>query len=70
MRTRNITVAVSIEAHHKARLWAAEFDVSLSAILSALLEQLPTNPNAARIASHMRSSVPFEAIIPAGPTKA
>jgi hypothetical protein len=51
MRTRNVTLAISHEAHHKARLWAAQYDVSLSAVVSALLEGLPTNPNARRAAN-------------------
>ena len=50
MRTRNITLAISNEAHHRARLWAAQHDVSLSKIVSALLEGLPANPYAARAA--------------------
>ena len=58
MRTRNVTLAISIEAHHRARLWAAQHDVSLSAVVSALLEHLPTNPNAARAAHSVRRPQP------------
>ena len=53
MRTRNVTLAISHEAHHKARIWAAQNDVSLSAVLSALLEGLPANPNAGRAAGQV-----------------
>ena len=45
MQTRNVTLAISPKAHHKARLWAAQYDVSLSAVISTLLEGLPDNPN-------------------------
>ena len=34
--------AISPEAHLKARLWAAHHDVSLSAVISTLLEGCPT----------------------------
>ena len=54
MQTRNITLAVSTEAHHNARLWAAQHDVSLSAVVSALLHGLPTNPNAVLAARDLR----------------
>jgi len=46
MPTRNVTLAISPEAHLKARLWAAHHDVSLSALISTLLEGLSSNPNA------------------------
>jgi hypothetical protein len=46
MPTRNVTLAISPQAHLKARLWAAQHDVSLSAVVSALLEGLPTDRNA------------------------
>ncbi|MGA9586134.1 MAG: hypothetical protein WBQ95_12445 [Terracidiphilus sp.] len=53
MPTRNVTLAISQEAHLTARLWAARHDVSLSAIVSALLEGLPNNPNAVRVAERI-----------------
>jgi hypothetical protein len=54
MRKRNLTLAISPEAHLKARLWAARYDVSLSAIVSTLLEGLPDNPKAVRAAERSR----------------
>ena len=53
MPTRNLTLAISQEAHLKARLWAAHYDVSLSALVSTLLEGMPSNPNAARAAERI-----------------
>ncbi|MGC2613040.1 MAG: hypothetical protein WA354_03340 [Terracidiphilus sp.] len=53
MPTRNVTLAISQQAHLKARLWAAQNDVSLSAVISALIEGLPDNPNAARAAERL-----------------
>ena len=53
MPTRNVTLAISREAHLKARIWAAHYDVSLSAIIATLLEGLPSNPNAARAAERI-----------------
>jgi hypothetical protein len=53
-RTRNVTLAISDEAHHKARVWAAQHDVSLSAVLSELLENLPNSPNAEHAARRIR----------------
>ena len=40
--TRNITLAVSEDAHQKARRFAFERRTSLSAIVGFLLENLPT----------------------------
>ncbi|MGA9585746.1 MAG: hypothetical protein WBQ95_10490 [Terracidiphilus sp.] len=56
MPTRNVTLAISQQAHLKARLWAAHHDVSLSAVISALIEGLPSNPNAARAADRIHSN--------------
>jgi len=53
MPTRNVTLAISPEAHLKARLWAAHHDVSLSALISTLLEGLSSNPNAERAAARI-----------------
>ena len=50
MRKRNLTLTISNENHMKARLWAAQNDVSLSAIISALIESLPNNPKARQLA--------------------
>jgi hypothetical protein len=50
MQKRNFTLAISKEAHHKARLWAAQYDVSLSALVCAFFEGLNTNPDAHRAA--------------------
>jgi hypothetical protein len=50
MQKRNLTLSISNEAHLKARLWAAQYDVSLSALVCAFFEGLPNNPNARRAA--------------------
>jgi hypothetical protein len=38
---RNITITVSDEAHRRARLWAADHDMSVSKVVSTILEMLP-----------------------------
>jgi hypothetical protein len=38
---RNITVSVSDATYREARIWAAERDVSVSAVVAFLLETLP-----------------------------
>ena len=65
--TRNVTLAISNEAHHKARVWAALNDVSLSAVLSAVLESLPSSPNAARCAQRIRQRTPPHPRVPQAP---
>jgi hypothetical protein len=45
---RNITVSVNDESYRTARVWAAERDVSLSAIVAYLIEHLPERNDAAR----------------------
>jgi len=43
---RNITVAISDDAYRRARVWAAQRDTSLSAVVKHLLETLPGNKRA------------------------
>ena len=38
---RNITVTIPDDAYLRARVWAAEHDTSLSAVVKYLLETLP-----------------------------
>lgn len=38
---RNITVTIPDEAYRRARVWAAQRDTSLSAVVRYLLESLP-----------------------------
>jgi hypothetical protein len=38
---RNITLTVRDEAHRRARIWAANHDMSVSKAVSAILERLP-----------------------------
>ena len=45
---RNITVSVPDDAYRKARIWAAERDVSVSAIVAYLIQNLPDQKRAAR----------------------
>ena len=45
-RMKNVTVAISDIAHLKARVWAAEHETSLSAVVAYLLETLPKNSRA------------------------
>ncbi len=48
MRDKNITVTVSSEAYRQARVWAAQRDTSVSAVVEYLIETLPRIPRAAR----------------------
>jgi hypothetical protein len=41
---RNITVAVSDQAYRRARVWAAQRDSSISAIVQYCIERLPGLP--------------------------
>jgi hypothetical protein len=41
---RNITVTIPDDAYHRASIWAAERDTSVSAVVKYLLETLPTLP--------------------------
>ena len=45
---RNITVSVSDETYIQARVWAAQRDTSLSAIVQYLLQTLPSVTKAVR----------------------
>jgi hypothetical protein len=45
---KNITVAVSDIAYLKARVWAAEHDTSISAVVAWFLNALPAYKAAAR----------------------
>jgi hypothetical protein len=38
---RNITVTIPDDAYRRARIWAAEHDTSLSAVVKYLLETMP-----------------------------
>jgi hypothetical protein len=44
---RNITVSVSDETYRQARIWAAQRDTSVSAIVQYLLQTLPSVTRAA-----------------------
>jgi hypothetical protein len=48
MRDKNITVTVSSEAYRQARIWAAQHDTSISAVVEYLIQTLPGIPRAAR----------------------
>jgi hypothetical protein len=48
MRDKNITVTVSTEAYRQARIWAAQRDTSVSAVVEYLIQTLPGLPRAAR----------------------
>jgi hypothetical protein len=69
MRKRNLTLAISNEAHHKARLWAAQYDISLSALVCAFFEGLSTNPNAHRAALGVTRQAARSATPAPAPTK-
>jgi hypothetical protein len=58
--TKNITVTVPEETYRQARVWAAERDTSISAVVAYLLESLPGIPRAARAfpARHAPASTP------------
>ena len=43
---RNITVSVSDQAYRQARIWAAQRDTSVSAVVQYLLQTLPGMPRA------------------------
>jgi hypothetical protein len=45
---RNITVAISDQTYTQARVWAAQRDTSVSAVVEYLLKTLPGIPKAAR----------------------
>jgi hypothetical protein len=45
---RNITVSVSDETYRQARVWAAQRDSSVSAVVQYLLQTLPSISRAAR----------------------
>jgi putative lipase involved disintegration of autophagic bodies len=53
---KKITVAVHERIYHQARVWAAEHDTSLSAVVAYLLETLPGIPRAARAFPSPQSS--------------
>jgi hypothetical protein len=58
---RNITVAIPDDVHLRARVWAAQRDTSLSAVVRYLLETLPG-------ISRSASAFPVSKPNPAGPT--
>jgi hypothetical protein len=43
---RNITVTVSDQSYRQARVWAAQRDTSVSAVVQYLLQTLPGMPRA------------------------
>ena len=45
---KRITIAVHERTYHLARIWAAQHDTSVSAVVAYLLETLPGIPRAAR----------------------
>jgi hypothetical protein len=66
---RNITVAVPDDVYRRARLWAAEHDTSVSAVVAYLLETMPgiKRSNLAfpvRISNPMDSSAPSSGAAP------
>ena len=44
MRDKNITVTVSTEAYRQARIWAAQHDTSISAVVEYLIQTPARNP--------------------------
>ncbi len=58
---RNITVSVSDETYIQARVWAAQRDTSVTAIVQYLLQTLPSVTKAARafpVRDHEASDTP------------
>ena len=45
---KNVTVAISDTAWHRGRVWAAERNTSLSAVVTYLLQYITSNPEAGR----------------------
>ena len=45
---RNITVAVPDDVYTRARVWAAQRDISVSAVVKYLLDSLPGSQRAAK----------------------
>ena len=45
---RNITVTINDDVYRQARIWAAEHDTSVSAVVGHLLQTLQNIPRAAR----------------------
>jgi hypothetical protein len=65
---KKITVAVHERTYHQARVWAAEHDTSLSAVVAYLLETLPGIPRAARaFPSPQSPSAPTPTALPDTP---
>jgi hypothetical protein len=60
---RNITVTIPDDAYRRARVWAAQRDTSLSAVVKHLLETLPGSSRAA-------STFPLRNSNPASPSPA
>jgi hypothetical protein len=57
---RNITVTISDDSYRRARIWAAERDTSVSAVVRHILETLPGINRAAK-AFPLRNSNPVNA---------
>jgi len=62
---KRITVAVHEKTYRQARVWAAENDISLSALVAWLLEMLPGIPRDARAFPPARNASTAE---PASPS--
>ena len=52
---RNITLAVSEEAHRRVRIWVAQHDTSISAFMSYCLEHLPVLPIVKSADAHFKA---------------
>ena len=53
---RNITVAVSDGAYRRARVWAAQHDTSISAVVGYCIEHLPGMPVAQQAVASLKSN--------------
>jgi hypothetical protein len=65
---KKITVAVHERTYHQARVWAAEHDTSLSAVVAYLLETLPGIPRAARAFPSTQTPSAQSPLTPQGPS--
>ena len=44
MRKRNVTITVDEESYRRARVWAAERQTTVSAVVSVIIAHLPGSP--------------------------
>jgi plasmid stability protein len=63
---RNITVTIPDDAYRRARIWAAEHDTSVSAVVKFLLETLP-GIKRSNLAFPARNSNPVNTSAPSTP---